>query len=605
MHQMPFGAEPAGGTLTRFRLWAPAAHAVELLIGTGALRLPMTATPDGWRELVVDAPAGTCYRYRIDGKLEVPDPASRFNPEDAHGPSEVIDPGAFEWVDGDWRGRLWEEAVLYELHVGTFSPAGTFAGVAAQLDYLSQLGVTAIELMPVADFPGTRNWGYDGVLPFAPDSSYGRPEDLKRLVAAAHARGLMVFLDVVYNHFGPEANYLHAYAEAFFSKRHQTPWGAAIHFDAEDSRTERDFFIHNALYWLEEYHLDGLRLDAVHAIIDDSEPDIVTEIAHAVREGPGLKRQVHIVLENDRNQSRYLPRDAACKALQASAQWNDDIHHAFHILITGERDGYYEDYAARPLCYLGRSLAQGFGYQGEPSPHREGAARGEPSAHLPATAFVSFLQTHDQVGNRALGERLCAIADPQALRAAVTCLLLAPSPPLLFMGEEFAASTPFQFFCDFGPDLAAAVTRGRRQEFARFARFRDPAAQAAIPDPNDLATFTASKLRWDEISRPPHSEWHALHRELLALRQRVIVPRLAGMLSGGDFRIEDASVLRVQWTLGEGSRLHLVANFTAAASGPLPLPPGQLVYASSSLAEGVAGQCALPAWTVAYTLEAA
>ena len=403
IHRMPFGAQPAGGTLTRFRLWAPAAHAVELLIGTGALRLPMTAAPDGWRELVVDAPPGTCYRYRINGKLEVPDPASRFNPEDAHGPSEVVDPGAFEWEDGDWRGRPWEDAVIYELHVGTFSPAGSFAGVAAQLDYLSQLGVTAIELMPVADFPGARNWGYDGVLPFAPDSSYGRPEDLKRLVAAAHARGLMVLLDVVYNHFGPEANYLHAYASSFFSNRHQTPWGAAINFDAEGSRTVRDFFVHNALYWLEEYHLDGLRLDAVHAIIDDSMPDIVTEIARAVREGPGRERQVHIVLENDRNQSRYLPRDAACKALQASAQWNDDIHHAFHILTTGERDGYYEDYAAQPLWYLGRSLAQGFGYQGERSPHRENAPRGEPSAHLPPAAFVSFLQTHDQVGNRALG----------------------------------------------------------------------------------------------------------------------------------------------------------------------------------------------------------
>ncbi|OGA52032.1 MAG: malto-oligosyltrehalose trehalohydrolase [Betaproteobacteria bacterium RIFCSPLOWO2_12_FULL_63_13] len=602
---MPFGAQMLDDGTTRFRLWAPGAMEIALETAAGPLRsvAPMKALDDGWFEAILrEAPAGTRYSYRC-GDTRFPDPASRFNPDDVHGASMVVDPLAFDWSDGNWSGRPWEEAVIYELHIGTFTPEGTFATAVERLDYLVQLGVTALEIMPVADFPGRRNWGYDGVLPFAPDGSYGTPDELKRLVEQAHLRGLMVFLDVVYNHFGPEGNYLHAYAPQFFNPEHHTPWGAAINFDAADSRTVRDFFVQNALYWIEEYRFDGLRLDAVHAIADDSDPDIVTEIALALRAGPGRERKVHLILENDRNQARYLRRDAACRAVQASAQWNDDIHHAFHILITGERDGYYEDYAARPLWYLGRSLAQGFGYQGEISHHRDGAVRGEPSAHLPPAAFVSFLQTHDQVGNRALGERLCAIARPPALRAAVACVLLAPSPPMLFMGEEFAASTPFQFFCDFGSELAAAVTQGRRREFARFERFSNPEAQAEIPDPNAAETFTASKLRWDEIVRPPHSDWLAFHRELLALRHRVIVPRLPAMQTGGAFQVGDNGVLRVQWTLGDGSRLHLIANLSAAAIPSVTMPPGELIYASTRQTGKRARTRKLPGWFVAFSLE--
>ena len=604
-HAMPFGAEVLGEGRTRFRLWAPGVKQVmlETTAGTTQSRASMAALEQGWFEAIVaDAPAGTRYAYRA-GDSRFPDPASRFNPDDVHCASMVVDPLAFDWADGGWRGRVWEEAVIYELHIGAFTAEGTFTAAIERLDYLAELGVTALELMPVADFPGRRNWGYDGVLPFAPDASYGRPEDLKRLIEQAHLRGLMVLLDVVYNHFGPEGNYLNAYAPQFFNSKRHTPWGAAINFDAEGARTVRDFFVHNALYWIAEYRFDGLRLDSVHAIADDSEPDIVTEIARALRAGPGREREVHLLLENDRNQSRYLERDAAGRPLAASAQWNDDLHHALHILTTGERDGYYEDYAARPLWYLGRTLAEGFGYQGEPSRHRAGARRGEPSAHLPAAAFVSFLQTHDQVGNRPLGERLCALAEPRTLRAAAACLLLAPAPPLLFMGEEFAASTPFLFFCDFAPELAAAVTRGRRHEFARFARLRDPAAQAAIPDPNDPATFAASKLRWGEIGRAPHSEWLALHRELIALRHRVIVPRLAGMKPGGAFHIEHGGALRVHWTLGDGSTLHLLANFAANAAPALLLPPGELVYANPPRTEERARQAQLPPWFVAFTLE--
>ncbi len=606
-HAMPFGAQLLHDGSTRFRLWAPGAEHVTVEITTGAApwSAPMAAQDAGWFEaLVPKAPAGTRYSYHV-GDARYPDPASRFNPEDVHGASMVVDPLEYDWQDGGWAGRPWEEAVIYELHIGTFTPEGTFAAALGRLDYLAALGVTALEIMPVADFPGRRNWGYDGVLPFAPDASYGTPDDLKRLVEQAHLRGLMVLLDVVYNHFGPEGNYLHSYAPLFFNSRHHTPWGAAINFDAEGARTVRDFFVHNALYWVEEYRFDGLRLDAIHAIADNSDPDIVSEVARELRREAGRGRHVHLVLENDRNQVRYLARDAAGRALEASAQWNDDIHHAFHILTTGERDGYYEDYAARPLWYLGRTLAEGFGYQGEPSAHRDGAARGDPSAQLPPAAFISFLQTHDQVGNRALGERLCALAPPQALRAAAACVLLAPAPPLLFMGEEFAASTPFQFFCDFGPELAAAVTRGRRQEFARFARFSDPAAQAAIPDPNDPRTFAASKLRWDEIERAPHSEWLAFYRELLALRRRLIVPRLAGMRSGGKFNIDDSGALRVQWPLGDGSRLHLIANFAATPSAPAVLPPGQIVYATLAQAVSHDQPRVLPAWFAAYALEGA
>lgn len=558
---------------------------------------------DGWRELVVEAPAGTRYRYRVDGKLEVPDPATRFNPGDVHGASEVVAPEAFEWPDGSWRGRPWEEAIVYELHVGTFSPEGTFAGVEARLDYLAGLGVTAVELMPVADFPGKRGWGYDGVLPFAPDTAYGRPEDLKRLVAAAHARRLMVFLDVVYNHFGPDGNYLHVYAKRFFTERHHTPWGAAINFDDTGSRTVRDFFIHNALYWLEEFHLDGLRLDAVHAIADDSTPDILVELAECVREGPGAAREVHLVLENDKNQSRYLTRSEAGRPRWHTAQWNDDIHHAFHVLLTGEADGYYSDYAKRPAWYLGRCLAEGFAQQGDVSAYREGSARGEPSAQLPPAAFVSFIQTHDQVGNRAFGERLSVLADEAPLRAATVAWLLAPAPPMLFMGEEFGAVSPFLFFCDFGPELAAAVTAGRRREFARFARFSDPAAQAAIPDPNAVDTFARSKLDWSCTEREPHAGWLALYRELLSLRREHIVPRLGGMGgNAGRFGVLGERALGVTWRLDDGARLSLYLNLSSSPVAISPPPAAGLLHCEPRDAGAALAAGRLPSFAAAYYL---
>jgi maltooligosyltrehalose trehalohydrolase len=592
---MRFGTRllPQGGA--EFRLWAPAARTVEWIGADGAAR-PMTVAAEGWFSLrVAAAAAGTRYAFRIDGGLTVPDPASRFNPDDVHAASEVVDPLAYAWRDGQWRGRPWHEAVIYELHVGTFTPQGTFAAVAARLDDLADLGVTAIELMPVADFPGRRNWGYDGVLLFAPEAAYGRPEDLKRLVDEAHRRGLMVLLDVVYNHFGPDGNYLHAYAPAFFTQRHHTPWGAAINFDGEASRTVRDFFVTNALYWIEEYHVDGLRLDAVHAIADDSPVPIVEEIAQAVAAGPGRARTVHVVLENDRNEAHRLRRDAAGRPLAATAQWNDDVHHAAHVLATGERDGYYADYARAPAALLARALSEGFAYQGEPSDYRGGAARGEPSAQLPPAAFVDFLQTHDQVGNRAFGERIAKLADPAALRALTACVLLAPAVPMLFMGEEFAASAPFQYFCDFEAELARAVTDGRRAEFRRFARFADPAARAAIPDPNDTRTFERSRLDWSERQRPPHSEWLALTRGLLALRHRHVVPHLPAARSGR-FEVHEPGRIAVRWPLGDTGALHLAANLAAQPAPAMPPAPGEVIYASAE-----AGAM-LPAWFVRVSL---
>jgi maltooligosyltrehalose trehalohydrolase len=592
---MPFGAQimPQG---VRFRLWAPSCEAVGLCLGGlrhETLR-PMAACGDGWFELhVAEARAGTRYRFAVKDGLRVPDPASRYNPDDVHGASEVVDPAAFHWQDTAWRGRRWEEAVVYELHVGTFSSEGTFAGAMKHLDDLVELGVTAVELMPVADFPGARNWGYDGALPFAPDSRYGRPEELKALIQTAHAKGLMVLLDVVYNHFGPEGNYLHVYANSFFTERHHTPWGAAINFDGPGSRTVRDFFIHNALYWLQEFHFDGLRLDAVHAILDDSPQHILLELAERVHAAIDPERLVHLVLENDANEVRYLGH------AHYAAQWNDDIHHALHVLCTGEADGYYADYAEAPIGHLGRCLAEGFAYQGEASAYRDHVARGEASAQLPPQAFVSFLQCHDQVGNRAFGERISGIAPAQAVRAAVAVVLLAPSIPMLFMGEEFAAATPFRFFCDFGDELRDAVTQGRRREFSKFARYADPASQAAIPDPNRIETFLASKLDWGSLKETAHADWLHYYRKLLQLRRDVIVPRLRGM-GGHAARFEPLTPasLRVEWRLGDGSMLRLLANFSTARA-PAVKPPGRTLFATPV----EAATDSLGPWSVLWMLD--
>jgi 1,4-alpha-glucan branching enzyme/maltooligosyltrehalose trehalohydrolase len=589
-----------------FRLWAPDARTVALRIEAPEpeREVPMRAEEEGWfRTEVAEAQPGSRYLFRIDGDFLVPDPASRFQPESVHRASEVIDPRAFDWADEGWSGRVWEDAVIYELHVGAFSKQGNFAGVIGHLDHLVDLGVTAVELMPVAECPGKVNWGYDGVYPFAPEQRYGRPEDLKALVQAAHGRGLMVLLDVVYNHFGPEGNYLPRFAGPFFTKRYGTPWGSAIDFESEHSRTVRDFFIHNALYWLEEYNLDGLRIDAVHAIHDASKPDILTELAGAVHTRLG-QRHVHLVLENDRNEARHLERDPQGKARLFSAQWNDDLHHALHVLLTGEDAGYYADYAEQPLHQLGRCLTTGFAYQGEPSPFRGGATRGEQSAHLPLTAFVSFLQNHDQVGNRAFGERIVELAEPDAVRAAVAILLLAPSPPLLFMGEEWGCEQPFPFFCHFGPSLAAQVRKGRRREFARFPEFQDEAARERIPDPGSRETFESAVLRWGDREVDRHREWLAYYRRLLEIRREQVTPRLAGAPGrAAEFAEIGKAGLEVSWRLRDGATLELRAQLAPEPCTEVPTPPGgQLLFATHAALPELLERGEMPAWSAAWHL---
>ncbi|WP_028006680.1 malto-oligosyltrehalose trehalohydrolase [Solimonas flava] len=568
-YRLPFGAELlADGARTRFRFYAPAQRAVALALDDAPPQ-PMQRGADGCFERETVAPPGSRYRYRLDDGLAVPDPAARAQDGDVHGPSLVVDPRAYRWQHESWRGRPWHETVLYELHVGC---CGGYRGVAARLEALAALGVTAIELMPLAEFPGARNWGYDGVLPYAPEASYGTPDQLKALIDTAHGLGLMVFVDVVYNHFGPDGNYLHAYAPDFFRADRHTPWGAAIDFR---QRAVRDYFIGNALYWLLEYRIDGLRLDAVHAI---EERDFLVELAARVRAGTEAGRHVHLVLENGDN-------DLALLASGYTAQWNDDAHHALHVLLSGEHEGYYARFAVRPAALLAQILAEGLAYPGLPPP-------GAPPPTLPPDAFVLFLQNHDQIGNRAHGERLITLAEPEALRAAVALQLLCPQIPLLFMGEEWGCRTPFLFFTDHDATLAPKVAAGRRAEFAHFAAFADPLRRERIPDPNAPPTFAQS---CPDFTAAAHGEWQAYYRVLLALRRRELMPRLSGARSAGA-EAAGARAVAARWRLGDGSLLTLVLQLGGEAL-PATLPAGRLLFESraGAAAELARGALVAPA----------
>ena len=472
--------------------------------------------------------------------------------------------------------------MLYEAHAGLL---GGFAGVARELPRLAALGVTAVELMPVAEFPGGRNWGYDGALLFAPESSYGSPDDLRALIDAAHGHGLMMFLDVVYNHFGPEGNYLARYAPAMFRDDVATPWGPALNFRR---REVRRFFTENALYWLLEYRFDGLRFDAVHAIADAGWLD---EMAAEVRKSVEPGRHVHLVLENDDNAAAHLARGF-------DAQWNDDGHHVLHVLLTGESEGYYEDYADRPAERLARCLKEGFIYQGEPSAYRGGKPRGTASADLPPTAFVLFLQNHDQIGNRAFGERLTRLAHPQALEAAIALLLLCPQIPLLFMGEEGASTSPFLFFTEHAAELAQAVRDGRRREFAKFSQFSDPKHLDKIPDPNAAVTFERSKPVADSARAGARER---LYRDLLALRRAEIVPRLAGARAVDARAIGSAAVI-ASWRMGDSSLLTIAVNLGAEAA-EIPRHRGRLLFASSDAAALAAQQGRIEPYSTVAMLE--
>ena len=548
----PHGAIMLDAQHTRFALWAPDAFyvSVELEDGKSVDMLPQA---EGWFEVEIKCPAGTRYRYNIDGEKDVPDPASRAQACDVHGWSRVVDPLAYKWRHSQWQGRPWHEAVIYELHVGAM---GGYAGVEKHLPRLAELGVTAIELMPLAQFPGERNWGYDGVLPYAPHSSYGTPEQLKHLIDSAHEHGLAVILDVVYNHFGPDGNYLGQYAQGFFREDVHTPWGAGIDFER---REVRHFFLDNALMWLMEYRFDGLRLDAVHAI---DNPGFLQQLAQRVRQQVDTGRHVWLVLENEFNQASLLEHDF-------DAQWNDDGHNALHVLLTGETDAYYSDFAADTTAKLARCLGEGFIYQGETTRH--GHTRGEPSAHLPPSAFVLFLQNHDQIGNRALGERLHQLCSPQALKAATTLLLLSPMIPLMFMGDEVNAKEPFLFFTDHHGELAEAVREGRRNEFADFAAFQDPERRERIPDPNALPTFQQSNPTFTD------SEQAQFYRQLLSLRHRHLVPHLPGSVALGAQVLADGAVT-ARWRLGNGSLLQIDLNLSAT---PVNHPaPEHLLFAT-------------------------
>ncbi|GLS19777.1 malto-oligosyltrehalose trehalohydrolase [Labrys miyagiensis] len=594
MMELPVHRTPHFGPFVRdgrvvFRFWAPKQRSVRLQFdGT---TLPMQSH-GGWHSLETTAGFGCRYCFVLENGQAVPDPASRFQPADVHGPSELVDPAAYRWRNTAWRGRPWHETVLYELHVGTFTPEGTFASAARRLEDLAELGVTAIQLMPVADFPGRRNWGYDGVLPFAPDAAYGRPEDLKGFIDTAHGLGLSVMLDVVYNHYGSEGNYQPLYAPVF-TERHETPWGAAVNYDDEGSAEVRAFVIENVLYWLEEFRFDGLRFDAVHEIRDSSEFHLLDEIRTAVST-VAADRPIHLVLENEENSAGWLTRREG-EAVGFTAQWNDDMHHVLHVAVTGENSAYYGDYTNRPRL-LGRALAEGFAFQGERMPYR-GRPRGEASAHLPPDSFIAFLQNHDQVGNRATGDRIHHNHPLAAVRAAAAIYLLAPQIPMLFQGEEWAASTPFTFFCDVDAELAEKVREGRRNEFSRFPEYAKPEARATIPDPGSEQTFQSAKLRWREREDAPHADMLAWYRRILAVRVSKIVPLIPDFVQGGRYKVGEQGVVEVRWEGESGTVLTVALNLSAT-----PRLLDEVVEGRPVWIEGHKVGAALAPWTVVWTL---
>ena len=558
-----FGAVPVDGGV-RFRVWASSPGQLALLVrrDDGLHRLTPVRHADGvWELFVPDLPVGSRYAYVIDSGTPLPDPASRFQPDGVHAWSEVVDPLAYNWRDEAWRGVDPERLVIYELHVGTFTQRGTFAGVGERLEYLRDLGITAIELMPLADFPGRRNWGYDGASLFAPARAYGRPDDLRALVDHAHAAGLGVLIDVVYNHLGPEGAYLPAFSRDFLTSAHSTPWGAAVNLDRDGSAAVRRLLLDNALHWVYEYHVDGLRLDATHALVDDGPTPFV----------PDLARQVHaartprpfVFAEDHRNLATMVAR-AEAKGWDLDGVWADDFHHVVRRMLAGDAHGYFRDFAgtAEELAAI---LRRGWLYVGQISKNH-GAPRGTDPSHVPMRASIICVQNHDQIGNRAFGDRLHHSADPAAWRAAVTVLLTAPMTPLLFMGQEWAASTPFQFFTDFGPDLGRLVVEGRKREFQSFPEFAHPAAAERLPNPQSEATFTASQLRWSERADPLHAESLALHRALLQLRRAHPALRASAFPTGEAVALDPDTILVTRHNPDGTSRFAICARLRGSGT---------------------------------------
>lgn len=579
--------EPEG---TAFRVWAPCSHRVDVIVerpGGPTVHVLARLADGTFSAVLPGVRVGDRYRYRLDNDRLLPDPASRCQPEGVHGPSQVVDPRSFPWTDDQWTGLDLEDIVFYELHVGTFSQEGTFAGVTSRLPNLSALGITAVELMPVSDFPGSRNWGYDGVAPFAPARRYGTPDDLRCLVDTAHGLGLGVFLDVVYNHLGPDGAYLSAFSPYYFTERHHTPWGAGVNFDGDHSGMVREFFIENARHWVHEYHIDGLRLDATHAIADDSPRHFLAELTARVRES-GSGRRVLVVAEDHRNFDWMLkPEDDG--GWDVDAVWADAFHHQCRRLLAGDSDAYFRHYSGR-TDDLATTIRQGWFCTGQFSTH-PGERRGTDPTGIAANRFVICLQNHDQIGNRALGERLHDQIVLAAYRAASVLLLMAPETPLLFMGQEWAASTPFLYFTDHRPELGRLVTEGRREEFRHFAAFSDPMAREQIPDPQAPSTFLASRLSWDERLAEPHASTLRLYQALLILRRRE--PTLRRPSTFHAAALDDATIAIQR----DGSRDAFLVVARLKGAGVIDLGHGRF-GARSSDSDALAGR-----WEMVLTSE--
>ncbi|UVC31950.1 malto-oligosyltrehalose trehalohydrolase [Pantoea sp. SOD02] len=580
-----WGAEILADDSVRFRVWAPGQQHITLRVADHDSA--MIDAGDGWFELQVSGVTpGAEYNFVLDDGTVVPDPAARAQKADVNGPSLVIDPQSYRWQHTEWQGRPWRETVVYELHIGTFTPEGTFQAAIARLPWLAELGITQLEVLPVSQFGGNRGWGYDGVLLYAPHAAYGSPDDFKAFIDAAHAHGLSVVLDIVLNHFGPEGNYLPLLAPEFFHQERMTPWGAGIAYDVD---AVRRYIVEAPLYWLQEFNLDGLRFDAIDQIEDSSSKHALIEIAERIRQAIP-ERPIHLTTEDCRNVIFLHPRDKQGNAPLFTGEWNDDFHNAVHVFATGETHAYYEDFADVPEKLVARVLTEGFAYQGELSP-QSGQRRGVPSASQPPVAFVDFIQNHDQVGNRAQGDRLINLAGSDRTKVLLATLLLSPHIPLLFMGEEYGETNPFLFFTDFHGDLAKAVREGRAREFTGHAGHDEE-----VPDPNAEQTFIRSKLDWNKLQTPAGQSWLALTRELLALRQQHIVPLLAdaGGNSGKVLATAEGFVaVSLRFPQGELSLALNIGKLTQ----PLPTMPGRTIFAWPQETE------ALPQHTIVVRLD--
>lgn len=570
--ELPFGAHLLGEGV-RFRVFAPAMKTLRLKLEGRGEPVDMQDAGGGWFERTMpEAGAGTRYTYVLDDGSALPDPASRFQPEDVGGPSEVIDPCAYAWNDGSWRGRPWEETVLYEMHVGAFTEHGTFRAAIEKLDALRDLGMTAIELMCIADFAGLFNWGYDGVMLFAPDSAYGRPEDLKAFVDAAHARGLMVIFDVVYNHFGPEGNVLPRFFPEVLTDRHCTPWGNALNFDGEHSEQVRSLVLENALFWVTEYNADGLRLDASHAMVDLSPKHILDELSERLRaQAAEDGRHIHLILENESNIAERLLRRRDGEPRGFTAQWNHDATHLLAAAFApaceqGGEDGKDDGGETEKLA---KALAEGFVIAAQERGQAQGQAPGQPEEHcVPPTSFIAFIQTHDLVGNRVFGERLAGLVPAAALRAITSVYLLLPQIPMLFMGEEWGASTPFPFFSDYHGSLASAIRKGRYDSLSQLNPKPSEEELRRAPDPQSRETFVSAKLQWSERGEGEHAAWVQLYTSLLQVRREAVVPLLGGLTKAcGSYRVLGPGALQVVWAFESGGKLYLQANLCAGETG--------------------------------------